>query len=144
MENKVFKNISISTTSNKMDGKFKQEVPTKTAYLTADEETSKAMEEFGLQKYTSKDNKEDFFILKLVDKLRVYTKDGNNEVRKDLSHIVNSDGEETLNFKTADNTTISINVVKGENMGNEFYRLQAIQVNSMEDITHIEPENPFE
>lgn len=143
MENKVFKNIVISTTSNKVDGKFKQEVPTKTAYLTTDEKTASELEKFGLQKYTSKEGNEDFFILKLVDKLRVYFRDGSNHIRQDLSNV-SFEGQDTLNFQTTDNVTVSINVVKGENMGNEFYRLQAILVDSMDDITQIEPENPFE
>lgn len=144
MENKTFKNIVISTTSNKVDGKFKQEIATKTAYLHADEETAKELEEFGLQKYTSKDNNEDFFILKIANKLRVYFKgQKDSQVRQDMSNV-SFEGQETLNFKTSDDTTISINVVKGENMGNVFFRLQAILVETMDDITHIEPENPFE
>jgi len=49
-----------------------------------------------------------------------------------------------LNFKTKDDSTISINIVKGENMGNVFYRLQAILVENASIIEPIEPENPFE
>ena len=143
MENKVFKNIKISTTSNKVDGKFKQEVPTKTAYLTTDEQTGMELQAFGLQKYTSKEDKEDFFILKLANKLRVYYPDGHNELRQDLSNV-EIDGTETLNFKTNDDSVISVNIVKGENMGNEFYRLQAILVDNANVIEPIEPENPFE
>lgn len=143
MENKVFKNIEISTTSNKVDGQFKQEVNTKTAYLTTDEKTAKELEEFGLQKYTSEKDKEDFFILKLANKLRLYYPDGHNELRQDLSNV-EIDGTETLNFKTKDDSTISINIVKGENMGNVFYRLQAILVENASIIEPIEPENPFE
>ena len=143
MENRVFKNIKISTTSNKVDGKFKQEVNTKTAYLTADEQTTKELEAFGLQKYTSEKDKEDFFILKLANKLRLYYPDHHNELRQDLSNV-ELDGTETLNFKTKDDSTISINVVKGENMGNVFCRLQAILVDNASRIEPIEPENPFE
>jgi len=143
MENKVFKNIIISTTSNKVDGKFKQEVDTKTAYLTTDEKTASELEKFGLQKYTSENDKEDFFIIKLANKLRVYFSDGSNQLRQDLSNV-EFEGQETLNFQTAENKNVSINIVKGENMGNVFYRLQAILVKDMDDISHIEPENPFE
>ena len=141
MENKVFNNMVITTTSNKI-GEFKQETNTKTAYLTTDEKTAKELEKFGLTQYTSKDNNEDFFILKFVDKLRVYFKDGTNHIRKDLSNV-EFEGEETVNFKTDDDVKISINVVKGENKGNEFYRLQAILIDTMDDITLIESENPF-
>ena len=143
MENKVFKNIKISTTSNKVDGKFKQEVNTKTAYLTTDEQTAKELETFGLQKYTSKEDKEDFFIIKLANKLRVYYPDGHNELAQDLSNV-EIDGTETLNFKTKDDSTIYVNIVNGENMGNVFYRLQAILVENASIIEPIESENPFE
>ena len=143
MENQVFNNISISTTSNKISEKFKQEVPTKTAYLlTNDDQTSQALENFGLTKYTSRKDNENFFILKFADKLRVYFPGGENQVRNDFSNI-HMEGHETLNFKTNDETTVSINVVKGENMGNEFHRLQAILVETIDDIVQIEPENPF-
>lgn len=143
MENKVFKNVAISTTSNKVDGQFKQEVNTKTAYLTTDEQTAKELEAFGLQKYTSKDDNEDFFVLKIANKLRLYYPDGHNELRQDLSNV-EIDGTETLNFKTKDDSTISINIVKGENMGKVFYRIQAILVENASVIEPIEPENPFE
>lgn len=142
MENKVFNNITISTTSNKVNEKYKQEVNTKTAYISTDEKTAKAMQDFGLTQYTSKDEGENFFILKFADKLRTYFKDGTNHLRQDLSNI-EIEGQETLNFKTDENRPVSINVVKGENMGNDFYRLQAILVDDMDQITQIEPENPF-
>lgn len=142
MENKVFNNITISATSNKVNEKYKQEVETKTAYISTDEKTAKELESFGLTMYTSKDEGDNFFILKFADKLRVYFKEGGNQLRRDLSNITVED-EETLNFKTDEKRPVSINVVKGENMGNAFYRLQAILVKDMDQVTQIEPENPF-
>ena len=141
MENKVFKNITISTTSNKV-GEFKQEVNTKTVYFNADEKTAKDLEAFGLTQYTSKENNENFFIVKVADKLRVYFPNGENQIRRDLSNV-ELEGQDTLNFKTADDTTVAINIVKGSNKGNDFHRLQAILVETIDDITQIESENPF-
>lgn len=143
MENQAFKNITISTTSNKVNDKFKQEINTKTSYITSnDEQTVKALENFGLKKYTSKDKNENFFILKFANKLRLYFPDGTNQLRQDLSNIKYEE-QETLNFKTDENRPVSINVVKGENMGNNFYRLQSILIDNIDQIEHIEPENPF-
>lgn len=143
MENKVFNNIVISTTSNKTDGEFKQEIPTKTAYITTtDQATSEALEKYGLTKYTSKEKNENFFIIKLVNNLKVYFPNGENMLRKDMSNTT-FEGQDTLNFKTADGVHVSVNIVKGENKGNEFFRIQAILVNDMNDISQIEPENPF-
>ena len=50
MENMVIKG-QITATSKKQNGKFKQEVATKTAYVSTDEEYSKRLEDFGLTKY---------------------------------------------------------------------------------------------
>lgn len=143
MENKVFNNVVISATSNKVNSDFKQEIDTKTAYIEVDEQTAKEMEAFGIRKYTSKEDKTEFFILKLVDKLRVY-KGKNSVIRKDLSHVEDENGNENLNFKTKDGTGVSINVIHGENKGNNFHRIQAIQLKSDSDLVQIEPENPFE
>ena len=61
MENLVIKGI-ISTTSNKQSKDFKSENPQKTAYLQLDEKNAKLLEEFGVQKYTSK-NSDDFYCI---------------------------------------------------------------------------------
>lgn len=143
MENKVFKGVTISATSNKVNSDYKQEVDTKTAYLEASKETLKEMEKFGLRIYTSEKDKESFVIVKLADKLRVYDNNGKSSVRRDLSNIYGENDEENFNFKSDEVRNISVNIIKGENKGNTFHRLQAILVSSEEDIIKIEPENPF-
>ena len=146
MENLVFKGI-ITTTSKKNDGDFKQEVPTKTAYIKTDEENAKKLVDFGLQKYTSKDNKEDYFIIKFPADLMIYTTSGHGIKKPELSriYIKNSmeEYEETNNFKTPDGKMLAMNVIKGNHKNNNFYRLQAIRVETFDDIEEIKPENPF-
>jgi len=140
MENLTFK-AQITATSKKNSGDFKQEVLTKTAYVKTDEKNAKLLEEFGLRKYTSK-SEEDYFILKFPANLMVYKPNGYAEKRPELSRV-EVDGVETNNFKTPDDKFLGMNVIKGEHKNNEFFRLQAIRVETVEDIEEIKPENPF-
>ena len=132
----------ITATSKKQDGDFRQEIPTKTAYVSTNEPNARKLEEFGLTKYTPKDGGDPYFILKFPANLMVYTPDGQGTKRPDLSQIT-VDGVETNNFKTPDNKKIWMSVFKGNHKNNDFYRLQAIFVQSPEDIEEIKPENPF-
>lgn len=141
MENLIFKG-QITATSKKQNGDFKQEIPTKTAYVTTDEETAKKLEEFGLQKYTSKEDNGSFFIMKMPANLMVYLPNGFGEKRPDLSQIT-FEGIETNNFKTTDDKPLKMNVIKGNHKNNDFFRLQAIRLESENDIEQIKPENPF-
>lgn len=141
MENLIFKG-QITATSKKQNGDFKQEIPTKTAYVTTDEETVKKLEEFGLQKYTSKEDNGSFFIMKMPANLMVYLPNGFGEKRPDLSQIT-FEGIETNNFKTTDELPLKMNVIKGNHKNNDFFRLQAIRLESENDIEQIKPENPF-
>lgn len=128
--------VKINTTSNKTSDKFKQETPTKTVYVTADENNTKVLQDFGLQLYTSKENKEDFFILKFAAKTLLYIPGEENPVSfaEEVSTI-------TPNFTSGDKT-VGVNIVKGVNMGNDFYRLQALNA-TPETFEFIKPENPF-
>ena len=128
--------VKINTTSNKTSDKFKQETQTKTAYETADADNTKLLQDFGLQLYTSKENKEDFFILKFAAKTLLYIPGEENPVSfaEEVSTI-------TPNFSSGDKT-VGVNIVKGVNMGNDFYRLQALNA-TPETFEFIKPENPF-
>ena len=140
MENTIVQAI-ITATSKKQNGDFKQEIPTKTAYLTADKENSKKLVDFGLTEYTSKDG-ESYFIIKLVNKLMLYPTGDEPRLARELS-LVELDGVETNNFRTPEDRPVGLNILKGENKGNTFYRLQAIQIVNDSDIEEIKPENPF-
>lgn len=131
----------ITATSKKNEGDFSQEIPTKTAYIKTDEVNAKRLEDFGLTKYTSKSNNEDYFIIKFPANVMVYQgKEGTK--RPDLSQI-EVNGMETNNFKTTDGKLIPLNILKGNHKNNDFYRLQAIMIENESDIEEIKPENPF-
>lgn len=132
----------ITATSKKQSGDFRQEIPTKTAYVSVDETNAQKLEDFGLTKYTPKDGGEPYFIMKFPANLMVYTPDGQGTKRPDLSQIT-VEGEETNNFKTPDDKKFWMSVFKGNHKNNDFYRLQAIRIESPEDIEEIKPENPF-
>lgn len=140
MENIIVK-AQVTATSKKQSGDFKQEVPTKTAYVSTDEPNSKLLESFGLQKYTSKDG-ENYFIIKFPSDLMIYLPNGYGQKRPDLSRI-ELDSTETNNFKTPDGKLLQMNIIKGNHKNNDFFRLQAIRIETEEDIEEIKPENPF-
>ena len=128
--------VKINTTSNKISDKFKQETSTKTVYVTADADNTKVLKDFGLQLYTSKENNEDFFILKFAAKTLLYIPGEDSPVS-----FAEEVSTTTPNFTSGDKT-VGVNIVKGINMGNEFYRLQALQA-TPETFEFIKPENPF-
>lgn len=140
MENLVIKG-KITATSKKNDGEFNQEVPTKTAYISANAEESKKLEDFGLTKYTSKEG-ENYFIIKFPATVRTYLPNGMETKRPELSQIT-FEGIETNNFKTPDNKELGLNIIKGEHKNNVFFRLQAIRLESETDIEEMKPANPF-
>ena len=141
MENLVIKG-QITATSKKQNDDFKQEIPTKTAYVTTDEDSAKVLERFGLQKYTSKEDGSLFFIIKMPANLMVYLPNGVGAKRPDLSQIT-FEGIETNNFKTPDDKLLLLNIIKGNHKNNDFFRLQAIRLETESDIEEIKPENPF-
>ena len=140
MENIIVKG-QITATSKKQSGVFTQEIPTKTAYVSTDEPYAKLLEDSGLTKYTSKEN-ENYFIIKFPADLMVFKPNGYGEKRPDLSRI-EIEGIETNNFKTPDDKLLPFNIVKGNHKNNDFFRLQAIRIETDEDIEEIKPENPF-
>ena len=127
------------TATSKKQGEFIQENPTKTAYLKVNEATAKDLEKFGLTEYTSK-NGERFFAIKFVHKLQAYFGTAEDMQAMDFSE---SAGVESNNFKTVDGIPVGLNIIKGENKGNEFYRIQALLLNKMEDLEEVKPTNPF-
>ena len=141
MENLIITG-QITATSKKQNGDFKQEIPTKTAYVATDEANAKKLEDFGLQKYSPKDGGSDYFILKFPADLMVFRPNGYGEIRPVLSRI-EIEGVETNNFKTPDGKPLQMNIIKGNHKNNDFFRLQAIRIESDEDIEEIKPENPF-
>ena len=138
MENIVIQG-RITATSNKVDGKYTQENPTKTAYITVDDdENRKKLIGFGLTEYTSKEDKKPFFIIKLPQEVSLFRSYQTDQPPEKISG-----GVETNNFKTPDNKVLYMNIIRGNNKGNDFYRLQAINLEEPGDFQDIQPENPF-
>lgn len=139
MENLVIKG-RITATSKKQDDKFKQENPSKTAWIIpADEQEAKKLVDFGLRQYTSKEDGTNFFVVKTSQRIALYVKDA-----KDVEPEIISGGIDTPNFTTAEDKFLNLNIIKGENVGNKFYRLQAIQIVETSDYIEVEQNNPFE
>ena len=65
MENIVIKGIITATSKKNNDETFKQETPTKTAFITTDQENADKLQKFGLTKYTSNEGN-DYFIIKFI------------------------------------------------------------------------------
>ena len=128
----------ITATSKKLDNRYKQVNPTKTAYIEANEYNTQALEDFGLTKYTSVDDGRDFFIVKLSSNLVAYLDDTNKSTSLSDLASVNSP-----NFNTGE-SDIQMNIIQGENMGNDFYRVQALLLpQGLGMIQTVEALNPF-
>ena len=128
---------TITATSNKVNEKFKTDNPTKTAYITVGNPKDVVkMKEFGLTHYSSQENPdEEFFIVKLSREVKVY-----DSFDKTAEPTILSGLTDTPNFKTRE---VAMNLLKGENVGNDFYRINALSIADPTDIETIEAENPF-
>lgn len=134
MENLIITG-QITATSSKKDDKFKQENPTKTAYVTiTKKEDVEALEAFGATKYTTKEDNRDFFILKVPQSFVVVKGDQMKRLDGTLS---------SPNFRTKEDKEFKFNVIKSEKMGNEFLRLQAVLVDDFKEVELIQMSNPF-
>ena len=137
MENIVIKG-KITATSKKLDNRYKQVNPTKTAYIETDGQNAQALEAFGLTKYTSVDDGKDFFIIKLSSNLVAYEDNTNRSTS--LAELTTVDSP---NFNTGQ-SEIYLNIIKGENMGNDFYRVQALFLpEGLGMLQAVEAVNPF-
>lgn len=137
MRNIVFNGI-ITATSKKQSADFVSRVQTKTAYLEVDEKTAIELENFGLTKYSSREDGSEFFIVKFSSNLVGYTESGDEHI--DLSDLA---GLETANnFKTTQ--SIGISVIEGENLKNKFYRIDALLLSQdLRELEKLERKNPF-
>ena len=143
----------ITATSNKVSSEFKQETPTKTIYFHV-EDTKKAeqLEKFGMTQYTP-DTETDpeakpYFIAKAtkivklfthVDRVRfvekLFTVDFLNENTGLPSPLPNVYTDEIVH--------LSIVYVEGGKGKNDFYRVNAILLPTLDSLKEVEPVNPF-
>lgn len=130
LESFVFKG-QITATSNKQSDDFVNENPRKTAYIKVDDINKKILLENGLTEYTSKDDSEDFFIIKLSESVKMWIGEEGQEVNCDIN---------TSNFETQE---IGIACIKGFSKGNSFVRIYAFNLKELSDIAMVEQKNPF-
>lgn len=129
----------VSATSNKVDNRFKNEDPTKTAYLIVNDpvEVQKLID-FGLTQYSSKTDDTKFFIVKLPKEVAIYIKGADGNPPEKYSGRLDSP-----NFSTVEGKDLNLNIIQGENTGNKFFRLQAIQIEETSDFIEVQQTNPF-
>lgn len=151
----VIASARITATSNKSDGKYKQEIPTKTVYLVpADEKEAKKLVDFGLTQYTPDTDKETeakpYFIVKATETVKAYTSEEDfEEVHFGVNHeeVDEETGEiktkKTPNYKTDKPVGVAIVFVEGKDKGNDFYRLNALLLDTPETLEEVQPVNPF-
>ena len=121
----------ITGTSNKVSSDFINDNPRKACYVKVDQENAKNLEEQGLKNYISKD-KEEFFILKLSEVIGIWVNNEKIEMNTDIS---------SPNFLT--DFAVNIACLKGKAKGNDYFRIFAIGLKTLADITILEELNPF-
>ena len=141
----------ITATSNKVSDEFKQETPTKTIYFyVEDPKKAEQLEKFGMTQYTP-DTETDpeakpYFIAKATKTVRLFT-DRTTHVEKPFS--VDLFDEDTglpipnPNVYTDEIVHLAIIKVKGGKGKNDFYRVNAILLPTLDALKEVEAVNPF-
>ena len=141
----------ITATSNKVSSEFKQETPTKTIYFhVADPKKAEQLEKFGMTQYTP-DTETDpeakpYFIAKATKTVKLYT-DRTTFVEKPFS--VDLFDEDTglpianPNVYTDEIVHLAVIKVKGAKGKNDFYRVNAILLPTLDSLKEVEAVNPF-
>lgn len=125
----------ITQTSNKQGKDYASENPKKSVYISVDNENAKILEDFGLTKYTSKKDNVDFFVVKASANISRYENDK-------IVEKINGNGEDDVPNFSSNNNTIGMAIMEGENKGNKFMRLYAINCEAG-IVTENEPSSPF-
>ena len=141
----------ITATSNKVSDEFKQETPTKTIYFhVEDPKKAEQLEKFGMTQYTP-DTETDpeakpYFIAKATKTVRLFT-DRTTHVEKLFS--VDIFDEYTglpipnPNVYTDEIVHLAIIKVTGGKGKNDFYRVNAILLPTLDTLKEVEAVNPF-
>ena len=138
----------ITATSNKTDEDFKQETPTKTMYFTvSDKAKIRELEELGMTCYTSKDKDgKPYFICKAVKSVKIYFKDGGTIEKLFTISTVDPQTMQKVaspNLFTDTEVVLSVIKVKGGKGKNDFFRINAILLDDIEELKEVEQTNPF-
>ena len=141
----------ITATSNKVSEDFKQQVNTKTVYFhVLDRKKAELLEKLGMTEYTP-DNEKDpeakpYFIAKATKIVKLYTsKDIYTEKTFAVEEINEETGlpQSTPNLYTDEIVHLAIIKVKGAKGKNDFYRINAILLPSLDMLKEVEAVNPF-
>ena len=141
----------ITATSNKVSDEFKQETPTKTIYFhVEDPKKAEQLEKFGMTQYTPNTEidpeAKPYFIAKATKTVRLFT-DRTTHVEKLFS--VDLFDEDTglpipsPNVYTDEIVHLAIIKVKGGKGKNDFYRVNAILLPTLDTLKEVEAVNPF-
>ena len=141
----------ITATSNKVSNEFKQETPTKTIYFhVEDPKKAEQLEKFGMTQYTPDTEKDPdakpYFIAKATKTVNLFT-DRTTYVEKPFS--VDLFDEDTglpipnPNVYTDEIVHLAIIKVKGGKGKNDFYRVNAFLLPTLDTLKEVEAVNPF-
>lgn len=151
----VVAQATITATSNKSDGKYKQKKATKAVYLVpATEEDTQKLVDFGLQLYTPDTEKnpeaKPYFIVKATENLKIFTSETEfeevnfgvtyDDVNQETGEITT---KKTPNYKTEIPVHVAIMFVEGGDNGNDFFRLNALMMEDTATLEEVKPVNPF-
>ena len=143
----------ITATSNKVSSEFKQETPTKTIYFhVPDPKKAEQLEKFGMTQYTP-DTETDpeakpFFIVKAAKNVKLYThEDRSTFVEKsftdDLFDEYTGLPITNPNVYTDEIVLLAVIKVKAPKGKNDFYRVNAILLPTLDSLKEVEAVNPF-
>ena len=143
----------ITATSNKVSDEFKQETPTKTIYFhVPDPKKAEQLEKFGMTQYTP-DTETDpdakpYFIAKATKIVKLYTHEDILPIVEKAFTVDIFDEETGLpitnpNVYTDEIVHVAVIKVKGAKGKNDFYRVNAILLPTLDSLKEVEAVNPF-
>ena len=143
----------ITATSNKVSDEFKQETPTKTIYFhVPDPKKAEQLEKFGMTQYTP-DTETDpdakpYFIAKATKIVNLYTHENLLPIVEKAFTVDIFDEETGLpitnpNVYTDEIVHVAVIKVKGAKGKNDFYRVNAILLPTLDSLKEVEAVNPF-
>ena len=143
----------ITATSNKVSDEFKQETSTKTIYFhVADPKKAEQLEKSGMTQYTP-DTKTDpdakpYFIAKATKMVKLFTHEDRPTFVEKLFSVDLFDEDTGLpisnpNVYTDEIVHLAVIKVKGAKGKNDFYRVNAILLPTLDNLKEVEAVNPF-
>ena len=145
----------ITATSNKVSSEFNQETPTKTIYFhVPDHKKVEQLEKFGMTQYTpdteTEPDAKPYFIAKATKIVKLYThEDRSTFVEKPFTvGIFDEDTGLPIpnpnpNVYADEIVHLAIVKVKGGKGKNDFYRVNAILLPTLDTLKEVEAVNPF-